>query len=117
MKVAEKLKQLQRMAPGNHGTNGAKDTPKSGKMRVPAPGPRQVLLVAVPIALVATAAVARQRRQSSAGLMDTVKAKARRHKPKSVARYYGLTLLINALERDATRKAVLAGLKWARKRS
>jgi hypothetical protein len=40
----------------------------------------------------------------------------KRHKPKNRMRYYGLGLVINALERDSTRKAMIAGLKLAQKR-
>jgi hypothetical protein len=45
------------------------------------------------------------------------KSMAPKHKPKNMLRYYGITMLINALEREATRKMVLAALKWARQRA
>jgi hypothetical protein len=45
------------------------------------------------------------------------KPQGKRHKPNNRMRYYGLALLINALERDRTRKAVIAGLKLAQKRA
>ncbi|MDB5074743.1 MAG: hypothetical protein JWO42_922 [Chloroflexi bacterium] len=51
------------------------------------------------------------------GMMGGAKPQGKRHKPNNRMRYYGLTLLINALERDRTRKAVIAGLKLAQKRA
>jgi len=45
------------------------------------------------------------------------KPQGKRHKPNNRMRYYGLALLINALERDRTRKAVIAGLRLAQRRA
>ncbi len=81
--------------------------------------PKSALLVAIPVALVAAAVVQRRRNggDAVAKLKVAGKATAKRHKPKSRMRYYGLGLLINALERDSTRKAVIAGLKLAQRRA
>ena len=44
-------------------------------------------------------------------------ASGRKHKPKSFFRYHAFGLLIGALERDATRRAVIGGLKLAQRRA
>jgi hypothetical protein len=100
----------------------------------------KVALVVVPVALIAVAVVQRRRNGPSASVKLPVggvklpvggvklpvggvkltaggtKPHMRRHKPKNRMRYYGLGLVINALERDSTRKAMIAGLKLAQKR-
>jgi hypothetical protein len=81
--------------------------------------PKSALIVAIPVALAAAAVL--QRRRAGVSAVAKVnpigKIAAKRHKPKSRMRYYGLGLLINALERDGTRKAVIAGLKLAQRRA
>ena len=63
----------------------------------------------------------RQRSQEGAAARTSAgyagRAKAKRRRPRSLLRYYGLGLVISALERESTRKAVIAGLKLAQKRA
>jgi hypothetical protein len=91
--------------------------------------PKSALIVAIPVVLAAAALLQRRRNggttvaklhpggKIAAKLNAGGKVAAKRHKPKSKMRYYGLGLLINALERDGTRKAVIAGLKLAQRRA
>lgn len=79
--------------------------------------PREVLLAAAPVlaATVAAAVLMGRRREPSA--RPTGAGKVARHKPRNIMRYYSIGLLISLLERDTTRKALIAGLKWARQRA
>jgi hypothetical protein len=45
------------------------------------------------------------------------RSQTKRHHPKSLLRYYGISVLIGALERDSTRKAVIGGLRLAQRRA
>lgn len=94
---------------------------------------RNVAVVALPVLLAGAAAVAARRRQAGqtqgeqggarplafatrkAG--NLAPAKAKRYRPKNLVRYYGLGVVISTLERDSTRKAIIATLKWMQKRS
>lgn len=94
------------------------------------PGPQALLALLLPLGAMALV-VALRRRSDTGDVTDvasTVKDVAttakgaagvarKRHKPKNVARYYGIGLLIGALERDSSRKALLTGLKWMQRRA
>jgi hypothetical protein len=115
---------------GPESENGSAD---AGHRRSYAAVARNAAMVGAPIALAAVA-VATARRKSAeqatnapvvAGVgalaaRATGKAaasKARRYRPKNIVRYYGLGVVISTLERDSTRKALIATLKWIQKRS
>ena len=82
---------------------------------------RDVALLLVPVALLATAVVVQRRRGTAAtgalpGANGPVAGQIKaRQKPRRIIRYYALGLLINALEHESTRKAVVVALKAARK--
>jgi hypothetical protein len=93
------------------------------------PPPAAAALV-VPVALVATAIVVQRRRSGAAAVTPasangaspaSVSARKNqapaRRKPRNLVRYYALTLLINALEREQTRKVLLSMLQAARNRA
>jgi len=95
------------------------------------PGPQALLALLLPLG--AMALIVALRRRSDMGDVTDVATKVKdvattakgatagvarkRHKPKNVARYYGIGLLIGALERDSSRKALLTGLKWMQRRA
>ena len=95
------------------------------------PGPQALLALLLPLG--AMALIMALRRRSDTGdvtgattavkdVATTAKGAAagvarKRHKPKNVARYYGIGLLIGALERDSSRKVLLTGLKWMQRRA
>ena len=95
---------------------------------------RSVAIAAVPIVLAGAVAAGARRRSTehgtstagpAAGLSaiaaqaagKVAPARAKRYRPKNFVRYYGLSVLISALERESTRKAIITTLKWVQKRS
>ena len=95
------------------------------------PGPQALIALLLPLGAMALIMALRRRSDSedAADVVSTVKDVAtsakdvaagvarKRHKPKNLARYYGIGVLISALERDSTRKALLTGLKWMQRRA
>jgi len=95
------------------------------------PGPQALIALLLPLGAMALIMALRRRSDSedAADVASTVKDVAtstkdaaagvarKRHKPKNLARYYGIGVLISALERDSTRKALLTGLKWMQRRA
>ena len=95
------------------------------------PGPQALITLLLPLGAMALIMALRRRSDSedAADVASTVKDVAtstkdaaagvarKRHKPKNLARYYGIGVLISALERDSTRKALLTGLKWMQRRA
>ncbi len=91
--------------------------------------PRAALAIVIPLVIVAVGAV-QLRRHGPAGASEAgakvatraatvVKQKVtpKKHKPKSYARYFVISLLIRALEHERSRKAVVGGLKIALRRA
>ena len=105
------------------------DDPNSGSS--PTPGPQALIALLLPLGAMALIMLLRRRSDtdddadvasSAKDLATTAKGAAagiarKRPKPKNLARYYGIGVLINALERDSTRKALLTGLKWMQRRA
>jgi hypothetical protein len=122
MNVADSMKRLKNGAPDSPNGHGGSDSEGGRELAfVPSGGPLQVLMVIAPIAIAGTAFYLVQQRRPD-GAARTVagggaKAKAKRRRPRSLLRYYGLGVVIAALERESTRKAVIAGLKLAQKRA
>jgi hypothetical protein len=117
MSVKERLQHLKNLAPGD--ANGAR---KTEKQDAPVQGPKQALTILLPmLGLLAIVTLQRGRHHGVVPVSRLGKigeqVKARRSKPRKMLRYYGISLLIGALERDITRKAVIAGLKLARARA
>jgi len=102
------------------------------------PGPQALIALLLPLGAMALIMALRRRSDSedAADVASTVKdvvtsakdvvtsakdaaagVARKRHKPKNLARYYGIGVLISALERDSTRKALLTGLKWMQRRA
>lgn len=84
--------------------------------------PPALLAAAVPLVILAVAGGLRLQRRQPGTAVEKIshaagKATSGHHKPKNRARYYAIGLLIAALERDRTRKAVILGLKYAQKRA
>jgi hypothetical protein len=84
--------------------------------------PKGAIIAGIPLVLVGVAVL--QRRMNGApathkmpAAASKVSAKLKRHKPKSRMRYYTIAMLINALERESTRRAVIGGLKLAQRRA
>jgi hypothetical protein len=71
------------------------------------------LLVPLLVALAAAAIFGRARKGADGGPGP----RGNKHRPRNLMRYYGMGVLINALERDATRKLIVAALKYARQRA
>ena len=74
---------------------------------------RNVALAAVPVIIVALALLQRGRDRTN---LPAVKPTAKKHRPKSLLRYYVIGALISALERESTRKTVLGALRLAQRR-
>ena len=103
---------------GPSGVRSATDLARSLTSYVP----KEALLAVVPVLIAALGAAALTRRRSSdtsaqAPLTERLQARGGSRKPRNLMRYYSIGLLINMLERDATRKALITGLKWARHRA
>ena len=91
----------------NGAKNGHTAPARARAMKVPA------ALIPLGIALAAAALVGRARMGKDGAARRGVE----RRRPRNVMRYYGMGMLIGALERDATRKLIIAGLKYARQRA
>lgn len=128
MNVTESLKRLRRTGPESN--NGTSTVPKKLAATAPMGGTRSIVLIVVPLLALGVAAGLQQYRRVSTpapvertrGVMERTrgamgKATAKRRKPRSLVRYYGMGVLINALERDATRKMIIATLKLMQKRA
>lgn len=121
MNVAKSMKRLwSQPSSSQNGHDAPGGAPARPLAFVPVRGPRQTLLLIAPLALVGIAAYAMQQRRSDGtarpGTAGAARTKARR-RPRSLVRYYGLGVVIAALERDSTRKAVIGVLKLAQKRA
>jgi hypothetical protein len=112
MKLQERLTSLNTIS---RGTEGARP-------------PRTVAALLLPVVLVATALIVQRRRGTTVAPAPVSKngaspagaraaAVGKRHRPRNIVRYYALGLLINVLERDSTRKALLSVLRAARNRA
>lgn len=128
MSVAIALNVFAAMGPVSRNGNAPSD-----RQRRYAALARNTAVVAVPLVLAGVAAAGVRRRSAGRGTSAPAAAglsavaaratgkiaptRAKRHRPKNVVRYYGLSMLISALERDATRKAIITTLKWMQKRS
>jgi hypothetical protein len=123
MNVADSMKRLRNRTSGSpNGHDGGSGGGARLLAFAPGSGTAQALMVIAPIALAGTAVyLVQQRRTESAPARSAggsaAKARPKRRRPRSLLRYYGLGLVISALERESTRKAVIAGLKLAQKRA
>lgn len=118
MNLAEGLQRLRGSGPAS--SNGASDPAAHDSTAGAVPWLRTAIAIVAPALVLVIAGLVRGRRPADAGVAvkDAASKVARpRRKPKNLLRYYGIGLLINGLERDATRKALIATLKWAQKRA
>jgi len=122
--IADSLKKIQGKLPSGPNGHGSGASGKQGPSldSVAKQRSMQSMIVLAPLLLAATAAALAMRRNAQGTAADrmstaTGRPKHRRHRPNNMLRYYGLGMLISALERDSTRKAVILGLKWAQKRA
>jgi hypothetical protein len=97
----------------------------------PLQGPQALVALLLPLGAVALIVALRQRsgpaaaqdvastakRAVSTAKDAAVGAARKRPKPKNLVRYYGIGVLISALERDSSRKVLLTGLKWMQRRA
>lgn len=115
MSTSGETEQRHEADPGTmNGTTSA--TARAVLQALPRPRPAILLPAIAVLAAAFTAAAFLSGRRAGPGTSGG-KGTASRRKPKNLLRYYGITILINALERESTRKAVLATLKWARQRA
>lgn len=93
----------------NGAKNGHKAPPPSASaVKVP-----QAVLIPLGIVLVAAVVMGRARMPREGATTR----RGERRRPRNLMRYYGMGVLISALERDTTRKVIVAGLKYARQRA
>jgi hypothetical protein len=94
-----------------NGTRTGKQTPSERARALKVP---PVALAPLAIALVGAALFGRARLGKEHG---AARKGAERRRPRNAMRYYGIGVLIGALERDVTRKVIIAALKYARQRA
>jgi hypothetical protein len=117
MNVLSRLHRIQDALPGHHNGTGSQAADRK-VVSMPPPDLKGALLLAIPLTMAAAGIVQLRRGMAAEGRAPAEgKAARARHRPRSFVRYYGLGLLINALERDATRKAVITVLKLMQKRA
>jgi hypothetical protein len=124
MNIADSLKRMQAKIPGSSNGRGATEAASDAAQPASASdrGPWPVVGIVAPllVAGIATYFVRRRSTEHAAGGKaegSVGKGKSRRRRPHNFFRYYGLAILISALEREATRRAVIGLLRWAQRRA